>query len=133
MRLLGIFKRRKNLPETAKTGQLGEKLASQFLRKSSYKILARNWQSGRYELDIVCRDKDVVVFVEVKTRAASALVPGYHAVTAKKKQALRQAIRLYIKSSRIEIPHYRFDIVEVRIHDQSKPEINHYSGVRLFK
>ncbi len=68
----------------ARAGVEGERLAARFLRKQNgYKIVARNWRSPRDrrdEIDLVCRDGLTLVFVEVKTRAADALVSGYHAV-----------------------------------------------------
>src|SRR3954465_10826016 len=57
-------------PDRALRGELGERLAARYLRKHGYKILYRNFR-GRTggEIDIVCRDADVLIFVEVKTRS----------------------------------------------------------------
>ncbi|HEY9247904.1 MAG TPA: YraN family protein, partial [Rariglobus sp.] len=68
---------------TPSTGERGERLAAAFLKRLNYKVVARNWRSPRDrrdEIDLVCLDGEVLVFVEVKTRAADALVSGYHAV-----------------------------------------------------
>src|SRR6266567_1453168 len=55
--------------EHLRLGARGEKLACRFLRRSGYKILYRNFRGrGGGEIDIVCRDRDTLVFVEVKTR-----------------------------------------------------------------
>src|ERR1700740_2293120 len=55
--------------EHLRRGALGEKLARRFLRRNGYKILYRNFRGRRGgEIDIVCRDRDTLVFVEVKTR-----------------------------------------------------------------
>src|ERR1700737_3394607 len=64
------FSRSKRSSDHLRRGFLGEKLAGRFLRKNGYKILYRNFR-GRSggEIDIVCRDDDTLVFVEVKTRA----------------------------------------------------------------
>src|SRR5207249_1147092 len=57
-------------PEPAELGRRGEKLAARFLRAHGYKILRRNFRAPRGgEVDIVCREKDALVFVEVKTRS----------------------------------------------------------------
>jgi Holliday junction resolvase-like predicted endonuclease len=73
-------------------GARGERLAADFLqREHGFAILARNWRNPRdrrEELDLVCRDGDALVFVEVKTRSSAALVTGYHAVTRRKKRVL---------------------------------------------
>ena len=116
-----------------KTGDLGEDLAEKCLRKKKYKILHRNWRDGNYEIDLICRDDDIIVFVEVKTRAINAHIPGYFAVTNKKKKALREAISRYRKSQAKAIPYYRFDIVEIRMTETiNESEVNHYQGVKLW-
>src|SRR3979490_1631101 len=63
------FSRSKKSPEHLRSGARGEKLAARFLRQHGYKILYRNFR-GRTggEIDIVCRENDTLVFVEVKTR-----------------------------------------------------------------
>jgi len=58
------------LPEHLRRGARGEKLARRFLRSRGYKILYRNFRAcGGGEIDIVCRDGDTLIFVEVKTRS----------------------------------------------------------------
>ena len=73
----------------------GEVAAAAFLqRERKFEIVAQNWrnpQDRREELDVVARDGEVLVFIEVKTRAAAARVTGYHAVNAKKKAVVRRA------------------------------------------
>src|SRR5213079_400870 len=64
------FSRSKELPEHLRRGARGEKLAGRFLRGRGYKILYRNFRDRTGgEIDIICRDADTLVFVEVKTRA----------------------------------------------------------------
>lgn len=83
------------------TGARGEELAEAFLRRErGYRIVARNWRNPRdrrEEIDLVCRDGDVLVFVEVKARAAAALVPGYFAVDRRKKAVLRRACSAFLR------------------------------------
>ncbi len=119
----------------ASTGEHGEKLAATFLQKQSYRIVARNWRSPRDrrdELDLICRDGDVLVFVEVKTRAANALVSGFHAVDARKKSVVRRAATAYMRQLRPRPETYRFDVVEVSVPVQGAPEVRHYENVELF-
>ena len=70
-------------------GAQGEHYAERYLVKyGKMRLIARNWRNPRdrrEEIDLVMRDGEVLVFVEVKTRSAGALVPGYHAVDARKK------------------------------------------------
>src|SRR5262249_49066169 len=64
------FSRSQKLPEHLRRGARGEKLARRFLRSRGYKILYRNFRAcGGGEIDIVCRDGDTLIFVEVKTRS----------------------------------------------------------------
>ena len=120
------------------SGNLGERLAAEWLqRERQFRILARNWRSPkdrRDELDLICQDRDVLVFVEVKARTVGALVPGYHAVDRRKKRALRRAIRTYLVQLREKPRTLRFDIVEVTLAagGAAGSEILHFENVALF-
>ncbi len=120
-------------PQTpaGKQGRLGEEAAARFLQAQGWKIIIRNWRHGRDELDLVAWDGGVMSFIEVKTRQASAPVPGYHAVTHHKKQALARAVRAYIRGLATPPAHFRFDIVEVKVSDDSAPEVVLHAGVPL--
>lgn len=120
-------------------GSEGERLAADFLqRERGFKIIARNWRSPRDrrdEIDLVCRDEEVLVFVEVKARAADALVPGYHsAVSPRKKDAVRRACEDYLHglSPDARPLTIRYDVVEIGLADGAKPEIRHFENVPLF-
>jgi len=117
------------------TGARGERLAAAWLRKAGFKIVARNWRSPRDkrdEIDLVCLDVEVLVFIEVKTRAAGALVSGYYAVDHRKKTAMRRAIDAYLRALRpTDRPTtFRFDIVEVEI--AAEPMVRHFENIPLF-
>lgn len=123
----------------ARAGLEGERLAAAFLKKNSgFKIIARNWRSPRDrrdEIDLVCRDGEVLVFVEVKTRAGDALVSGYHAVDKAKKRVMLRACTDYLRrlGERNQPPTYRFDIVEVqRAVAGDEPVVRHYENIPLF-
>ena len=123
----------------ARAGLEGEHLAASFLRKKcGYKIVARNWRSPRDrrdEIDLVCRDREVLVFVEVKTRAADAQVSGYHAVDKAKKRVMLRACTDYLRrlGQRSQQLSYRFDIVEVqRAVNGDAPVVRHYENIPLF-
>jgi putative endonuclease len=119
-------------------GDRGERLAAEWLcRERRFTIVARNWRSPRdrrEEIDLVCRDADVLVFVEVKARAAGALVPGYHAVDQRKKRVLRRAIETYLAQLREKPQTFRFDVVEVSFASMPAhaPEVLHFENVPLF-
>jgi putative endonuclease len=117
-------------------GARGEHAAADFLcSRQGYAILTRNWRSPRDrrdEIDLVCRDGEVLVFVEVKARAAGALVSGYHAVDERKRRALRRAVQVYLGQLTPPPLTFRFDIVEVALSDRLPPQVMHYENAPLF-
>lgn len=114
-------------------GSAGERAAAAHLRREKgLSILHRNWRHGRDEIDLVARDGAVLVFVEVKTRVAHALVGGYHAVDRRKKRALLRASRAYIALLPEKPLSFRFDVVEVEHTDGAITAIRHFENVPLF-
>lgn len=81
---------------TAEVGRLGEQAAADYLRDEGYELLAVNWRSGRYELDIVaCKEAELHI-VEVKARCADGLTAPEDALTPQKQRALMHAARAYV-------------------------------------
>lgn len=118
--------------EPLELGARGERWAAQFYRRSGCKILARNWRSGRDELDLVVLDGEVLVFVEVKTRTADFGGEGYRAVDQRKRIALRRAANAWIWQIG-GVPHRRFDILEVMVCQDGTVRMLQHRGVPLFK
>lgn len=73
-------------------GQLGEELASSYLRNHRYTILTKNFRTRAGEIDIICRDGETLVFVEVKTRVGDFRGKPYEAVDFRKLSHLKKAI-----------------------------------------
>jgi len=126
---------------TSEAGWRGERLARAQLKRSGYRILAKNWRSPndrRDEIDLVALDGEVLVFVEVKTRAAGALVSGRHAVDARKRRVLRRAAYAYLRGLERPPRSVRFDVVEVALPTlemeggASDPVVCHFKAVPLF-
>jgi len=127
-------------PPTA--GDRGERLAAEWLkRERGFSLVARNWRNPRdrrEEIDLVARDGEVLVFVEVKTRSVGALVPGYHAVDERKRGVLRHAIDAYLAGLRVKPNTVRFDVVEISLpvtgpHGHvPAPEVHHFANVHFF-
>jgi putative endonuclease len=124
------------------SGARGESLAADWLRRErGFSIVVRNWRSPhdrRDEIDLVCRDGEALVFVEVKTRSADARVPGVYTVNERKKRVLRRAAEVYLTGLRQKPRTFRLDVVEVSL---AKPkagetdgpaEILHFENVALF-
>ncbi len=77
-------------------GDAGEKLARRRLEQLGYEFISANWRCRAGELDLVMRDGDVVVFVEVKTRRGEALGSAEEAVTATKAARLFRAAEAFL-------------------------------------
>lgn len=107
------------------TGKIGEELAVQFLQTKAYQILEQNWRYSRAEIDIIAKDGDVLVFIEVKTRSTDAFGKPEAFVTPKKKQFLQTAANVYME----EIGHdweIRFDIISILLHPTRPAEVTHF-------
>ena len=114
-------------------GARGEQAAADFLKiRLGFSLVARNWRHGRDEIDLVARDGEVLVFVEVKARDAQALVPGYYAVNERKKRALRRAVHAYLTGLAQPPRTFRFDVVEVALSGRLPPQCLHFANVPLF-
>ncbi len=96
-------------------GNYGERVAAAFVARQGYKVLFRNYQATGGEIDLVCRHGEILVFVEVKTRADVDFVRPSEAIDARKEEALRRAARRYLDLLDIEDITYRFDAVEVQL------------------
>ena len=105
-------------------GALGEKLACRYLRHNGYKILFRNFR-GRSggEIDIVCRDKDTLVFVEVKTRRREDFGRPVEAVDREKQKRISRGALTWLRMLDNRDILFRFDVVEVIITDDAKPRL----------
>src|SRR6266446_10033859 len=110
----GWFKRKED-HRTARQvlGARGEKAAAKYLRRHGYKILLKNFRSGKAEVDIIARHKDWLVFVEVKTRETEQFGAPSEAVDHDKQRNLSKAALDYLRLLGNPRIHFRFDIVEV--------------------
>ncbi len=104
-------------------GRDGEDSAVVFLRKNGYKILHRNWKSGKKEIDIVAENSDFIVFVEVKTRSSKFLSQAPVTVPKEKQRLLLLAAESYIQRYNIN-KESRFDIVTIVTNGKTE-EIEH--------
>ena len=111
-------------------GKWGEDLAADYLQRKGYTIIERDWKSGRRDLDIVAKNGNVIVFVEVKTRRNSLYGQPEEAVDYRKLQSLQQAINHYIKFRHIR-QEVRFDIISIVGTIGSEPDIQHIQDVAL--
>ena len=116
---------RKELPEHLRRGQLGERAAKKHLQRAGLKFLTANFKSARGEIDLVFRDGDCLVFVEVKARSSENWTRPAAAVDARKRRLLSQTALDYLKLLKHPKVKLRFDIVEVLLKDGEVSEVRH--------
>ncbi len=111
------------MSEANELGKQGEEIATTYLLKQGYLILDINWRAGRNEIDIIARDKDFLVIIEVKSRRSDTFMEPEEAVTREKQQALIRAANAYIFRKNINLE-TRFDIISI-IHNKNETRVNH--------
>lgn len=124
-RRLKEFFDRTELPTHLRHGALGERAAQVHLQKAGLKFLTANFRSRRGEIDLVFRDHDCLVFVEVKTRSSEDWTRPAAAVDARKRRLLSQCALDYLKLLKHPQVKIRFDIVEVLLADGAVREVRH--------
>ena len=108
-----------------RTGRRGEEDAYFFLRRRGYIMVARNFRSARHhgEIDLIAWDKDVLCFIEVKTRTTHDVKPAAAAVHRSKRRAIRRVVRDYLsllpEPQFPQTPQWRFDVVTVYYEKES--------------
>lgn len=112
-------------PEHLRRGELGERAAEAHLKAEGMKLLARNFRSERGEIDLVFREEDCLVFVEVKTRTSGGWTRPAAAVNGRKRKLLSQTALDYLKLLKNPPVKFRFDIVEVLLRNGEVREIRH--------
>lgn len=110
-------------------GRWGEDLACEFLMREGYRILERDWKSGKRDLDIVAIDDDVLVIVEVKTRSNERYANADEAVTPQKIRSISIAANSYVKMYGMN-REIRFDIITI-VGTPEKYEVRHVEDAFL--
>ena len=109
------------------TGKIGEDLACDYLIKKGYQILERNWGNKWGEIDIIARDKETVVFVEIKTKVGISFGTPEEMVNPKKLAQIQRLASTYPLAKNNQL---RIDVVAVILKpDQNIQSINHYPAV----
>lgn len=102
-----------NIPWHILQGKRAEQQAARYLKRLGYRILKRNHRTRRGELDLVARDGDCLVFVEVKARNSGAFGPPEEALTPTKQRRLWRAAQEYLQAHPWAGP-VRFDVVALK-------------------
>jgi putative endonuclease len=116
---------RRGKPQHLRHGELGERAARKQLRRQGLKFLTANFRSARGEIDLVMRDHDCLVFVEVKTRSSEEWGRPAAAVDRERRQRLSRAALDYLRLLKNPQVKVRFDVVEVLLADGAVKEVRH--------
>ena len=111
------------------TGAYGERVAARHLEALGMTVLDRNWRCAAGELDLVLRDGDDVVVVEVKTRRGLEFGPPLAAVGPTKHARLRQLAELWAEERGLHRPALRIDLVGVLVPRRGPVRVEHVVGV----
>ncbi len=107
-------------------GAYGELVAASWLRAQGCRVLRRNFRWGRGgEIDLVCREGETLVFVEVKSGTADGLYAPADKVDEEKRALLRRGARNWFMLLGRRVPH-RFDVLEVLLRPGQRPELRHH-------
>ena len=107
------------------TGDRGEEIAADLLMSKGFQIIERNYRYGRGEIDIIANDKDILVFIEVKTRKNLEFGPPETAITKNKQNQIRRIATAYLVEKEISDTDCRFDVVAILLKKNLPPLINH--------
>jgi putative endonuclease len=94
-------------------GRRGERAAEKYLRRTGYRIVARNFRAAGAEIDLVAMDGETLVFVEVKTRRSREAGAPEEAVDERKQKRMRRAAEIFAMRYRADDITMRFDIIAV--------------------
>lgn len=109
--------------ERINLGKLGEKVAAVFLKRNGYVILERNFSCLLGEIDIIARDGESIVFVEVRTKGSDEFGLPMESVQENKQRRLIKVARSYIKSHKLYNAYFRFDLVSILVKQEGKPQV----------
>ena len=93
-------------------GRQGEALAADLCRERGLKVIETNYSTPFGEIDIIAKDKDIFVFIEVKARAGGTYGAPFEAVTRRKREKIKKVAMNYMKRFKSEMP-ARFDVISI--------------------
>jgi len=99
--------------EKKELGKRGEEVALRFLKKKGYRIIEKNYACKMGEMDLIAKEKDTLVFIEVKTRTSALFGPPQLAVNFSKQRQLSKVALNYLKEKHLEEVKARFDVVAI--------------------
>ena len=113
-----------------KLGNIGEDISFNYLEKLNYKVLKRNFRCRQGEIDIIAKEGEEYVFVEVKTRSQFCFGRPREAVNQVKQKHMYKAARYYLYKNGLEGVFLRFDVIEIYILEK-RCYVNHLKNVDM--
>ena len=111
-------------------GVNGEHIACEYLKKLGWKILEKNFRYSKYaEIDIIAKESNTIVFIEVKTRTTSNFGHPFEAINTKKINNIYKATLSYLQSTQERYEDYRIDIISIL--GNPNPKIEHIKNISL--
>ena len=138
--IISLNIKNKHLPvaDTSLIGKMGEELAARFLKKNGYELVLSNFKVpiGRTlrgvqvsgEIDIIALEKDVLCFVEVKTRSSDEFSTPLSAVDLRKQRQITRTARVYRKIFNLNKMRFRYDVVGIVLNGKKAPKIEIFKG-----
>ncbi len=99
-------------------GKKGEDIAVALCRDKGYVVLEQNYRTPHGEIDIIAKDGNIFVFIEVKARRGDAFGAPFEAVTLRKRKKISKVAMSYLKRFRKEMP-VRFDVISISMTDEN--------------
>ena len=110
-------------------GRWGEWVALRYLLHIGFDVLARNWATRRGEIDLIAREGDTLVIIEVKTRRFPQMLPPEYSITEAKKARLERLAIQFAQRYELDCEPVRVDLIAIDTPDQKEFEIRHYRGL----
>ena len=111
-------------------GEKGEEIAAAYLGKEGYKILERNWHYGHKEVDIIARQGEEIVIVEVKTREGDYFEEPWEAISTQKIRNIVEVAEAWLISREIDLE-TRFDVISIIFQDDVNYDLKHFQGALI--
>jgi putative endonuclease len=136
--ILSFYKDNLSPLSAANVGEIGEDLAARFLLKNGYRIVMANFKApiGRNnrgaavtgEIDLIAFDKDVLCFVEVKTRSSDEFAAPLAAVDLRKQRQIIRTAKVYRKTFQLANISFRYDVIGIILRENARPEVQFFKN-----
>ncbi len=110
-------------------GQSGENIACEYLIENGYRLIMKNFKCRQGEIDIIAKDKNEFVFIEVKTRSNLNYGVPAEAVHSEKKKHIFDATKYFVYKNKLDNELIRFDVIEV--YKKEKYYIHHLKNIEI--